>query len=549
MNRKFKMFRQPRWLWIVSLFFGLAGAASATVWDGAAPVQGVYFHWYEPSFYAGYAPRTQNPDAVHIELSRGNQVRMTVLLEDAVVDSYAQDLVLRQRTYQELIDAGAMKLSTNRNYEKFVAALQQAGVQGLVDSRETMDPEAYRQKSVELIELLNPGRVFHIRIPVSRIINDWHAYLVAATASGLDSTVAQLDAVNALLPGRINRYELMPEDVAELKALALLAGSSGADNAEFSEKTLALLARLSGGRYAASGDTVSALEFTSIYPVGTAQDWVNYKGRRIPAFGVHGVWHLIPRIHGKGYMGMVDYLSKNPGYGFIPLLGYQYAGGSAYNAMHNAGVRSNLGSTRFLPKEWRNVSGERDPSKKYQNLWIVSRGPTSHGCTRMGSGHVSEMRHELPQASETMEKVAYYRNRPQCYDVFDINGDGTPEVMGVKYFLAYSTTGHTPKAAYAHNQRKPFYEWLYHENVQYNADDSATLKEVLTCRFVGVRKAEEARTYTNVPLYEAEYIPEPIQFYLTGPINFQTARGFEFNRELRKVGVGHTTDRKALLLD
>ena len=51
-----------------------------------------------------------------------------------------------------------------------------------------------------------------------------------------------------------------------------------------------------------------------------------------------------------------------------------------------------LDSTPFLPKKWRSVLGERTPSKKYQNLWIISRGPTSHGCTRLASGHMTEMR-------------------------------------------------------------------------------------------------------------------------------------------------------------
>ncbi|HXK23303.1 MAG TPA: hypothetical protein VMS55_11570, partial [Myxococcota bacterium] len=46
--------------------------ATETEWDGSAPPPGVYFHWYEPSFYVGFAPRTQDPERVHIELGRGN---------------------------------------------------------------------------------------------------------------------------------------------------------------------------------------------------------------------------------------------------------------------------------------------------------------------------------------------------------------------------------------------------------------------------------------------------------------------------------------------
>jgi hypothetical protein len=60
--------------------------ATETDWDGSEPPPGVYFHWYEPSFYTGFAPRTQDPERVHIELARGNQVRVTVVLGDRDLD-------------------------------------------------------------------------------------------------------------------------------------------------------------------------------------------------------------------------------------------------------------------------------------------------------------------------------------------------------------------------------------------------------------------------------------------------------------------------------
>ncbi len=87
----------------------------------AEPPPGVYFGWYEPSFYAGFAPRTQDPDRVHIELARGNQVRVTVVLGDRELDAYADDLVERRKIYQELIDRGVISLTTNKQYERFTA--------------------------------------------------------------------------------------------------------------------------------------------------------------------------------------------------------------------------------------------------------------------------------------------------------------------------------------------------------------------------------------------------------------------------------------------
>ena len=113
-----------------------------TAWDGSEPPQGVYFYWYEPSFYAGFAPRTQAPQRVHIRLSRGNQVRATVVLGDPEIDAYLGDLVLRRKTYQELIDAKVIELTTNKAYERFVERLDHAGVADAVKSRDSLGPAA-----------------------------------------------------------------------------------------------------------------------------------------------------------------------------------------------------------------------------------------------------------------------------------------------------------------------------------------------------------------------------------------------------------------------
>ena len=191
--------------------------------------------------------------------------------------------------------------------------------------------------------------------------------------------------------------------------------------------------------------------------------------------------------------------------------------------------------------------GERDGKKPYQNLWIVSRGPTSHGCTRLPSGHMSELRQIVPSESNVLERVATFRSLPQCYDVFDIQGDGSPEVMGVQYYLAYKSHEHTPIRSYVTNRREPFYRWLYGDNISMAEVGHASLKQVPVCRYVG-KKADEAQTLTNLPLYEAKYAPESIQFYRIKSVSFDSPPGFELNRELRKVGAGHVVDRGKLLL-
>ena len=107
---------------------------------------------------------------------------------------------------------------------------------------------------------------------------------------------------------------------------------------------------------------------------------------------------------------------------------------------------------------------------------------------------------------------------------------------------------HTPIRTYVTNKREPFYRWLYGNNVQLGQPGSVTLRDVPVCRFVG-RKAEEANTLSNVALFEPPFEPETIQFYKIRKVSFDSTQGMEFNRELRKVGAGHTLDRRALLLD
>src|SRR5215470_16099084 len=119
--------------------------------------------------------------------------------------------------------------------------------------------------------------------------------------------------------------------------------------------------------------------------------------------------------------------------------------------------------------------------------------------------------------------------------------------MGVQYYLAYKNRDHTPIRSYVTNRREPFYGWLYGDNITMGEVGRASLKQVPVCRFVG-KKAEEAQVLANVPLYEAAYAPEHIQFYRIKSVPFDSTPGYEFNRELRKVGAGYTVDRSKLLL-
>lgn len=513
-----------------------------TTWDGSEPPNGVYFHWYEPSFYAGFAPRTQDPARLHIELSRGNQLRVTVVLGDAELDNYLGDLQERRTVVQELVDKGVLTLSTNREWERFTKALDEQGVAAAVAARASTGADAYRAKALAVMKALNPERVFAIKMPLASLAARWGAVLTSIQST---EAAARLDAANAALPGRIVLEELLPPANAAL-GRCIDAARVKDDPKSFETCTGNYIEFVSEHRYRVVGGNVVANEFTAIYPAGTIEGTTTYKGERLPEFGVTGIWPLIRRTNGRGILGMVDYLSPNPGYGFISMLGYQYAGGITYNVFHNAGVRCQLNSTPFLPAAWRKVAGERS-GKPYENLWIVGRGPTSHGCTRLASGHMSELRQIVPSESDTLTQVKTYRNLPGCYEVFDIDGDGKDEVMGVQYYLGYRSNEHTPVKAWVSNRREPFYRWLYGNNVEIGAIGATRIKEVPVCRFVGLKKASERAVLRDLPLYEAKYAPEPIQFF-RAKVAPDSAPGFELNRELRKVGAGHTLDRARLLL-
>jgi hypothetical protein len=113
------------------LALGLAGGtatADDAAWDGSQPPPGVYFYWYEPSFYTGFAPRTQDRSRVHLELGRGNQQRLTLVLGADELDAYLDNLLQKRALVQELVDKGVIELTTNKEFDRYVAALAEAGV-------------------------------------------------------------------------------------------------------------------------------------------------------------------------------------------------------------------------------------------------------------------------------------------------------------------------------------------------------------------------------------------------------------------------------------
>ena len=127
-----------------------------------------------------------------------------------------------------------------------------------------------------------------------------------------------------------------------------------------------------------------------------------------------------------------------------------------------------------------------------------------------------------------LPQVDVFYNTSELYDVFDIDGDSIPEVMGVQYFIAYSLKNDLPDRLRVRDERHAYYDWLYGGELGYDPKDHGSFSSVKDCRFVD-RTALPGAEYRDIPLYEAAYEPEKIQFY----------RGLDipFTKSLRRVGV------------
>jgi len=493
------------------------------------PEYGVYWDRYEPTFYTGFAPRTFEPTRLHLHVGRGNQLRATAVLSNEVMEGYARDLAARRSTYRSLIDQKRLVLSQNSSFAQMETRLDDIDLAKRIEEENGLDAAEIRTQNVALMERLNPGRVFEINIPETALLESWLSGLTPSDRSkpGRDRS---LQLVNALLPTRLWQAELDRSTKTELYALVELAskpgleaGSAGWD--AFSEAYFALLGRLTGDRYPRVNGGIQFVEFTAIYPIGTFNDYTEYKGHKIPLYPTPGRRALTTHQRTK----TPDHIPTKANYSYSPWLPYMHVGKDMHNSFHTLWWRMEPEKTGFLPSEWT----KDDPRRKNgptRYLWLLSRGPMSHGCTHVNVGHIAELRQLLPPEVAKLFEVDVFLNRSYNYDVFDIDGDMAPEVMGVEYFIAFSLKQKKAHELRVRNERRAFYEWLYGDEVRYRDDGSAWFPEVQDGAFVE-RTAKRGIRYHEVDLYEADYESEKVQFYRLVDIDFA--------RRLRQVAVSH----------
>jgi hypothetical protein len=539
------MERIRNFLWFLAILAAFTISADVMAYTGTSslnksepPGPGIYFYQLEPSFYTGFAPRCQEPERIQVNLGRGNQLRITVVLSDQIIDEYLSDLTIRYQTYSELINTGQITLSQNLGFEEFKKTIMKEDIVRLESQKGTVTSETYRETSLELLKKLNPGKIFHIRIDFPDNVRRWSEQLKGYRKSKLLVNSNLLELVNDMLPTRLKLTEMSPQLKDEIISVIKVYEAyeqSGQETAwdTFYNASVKLFTTVTQGVYPLKDNRLDFYEFTAIYPVGTLNEFARYDGVEMPLYPCPGkrVLHVHQRTK------VVDHIPEVACYSYNPWIPYMHVGKKLHNSFHTLWFRINLKRTSFIPDNWKQNNFGSRTGKTYPYLWLVSRGPMSHGCTHVNAGHISELRQLFPSKEEDLRKVVTFRNKSNHFDVFDINGDGEPEVMGVRYYYAYSLKNKKPYKLRAGTDRKSFYKWLYRKGYSYDEHAKVVFEQVSTSAFEG-NKAVKGKTYSNIVLYEAPYFPEKIQFY--------KLKDIDFVRELRRVSSTYNVNRKVL---
>lgn len=109
---------------------------------------GVFYNRYEPTFYTGFAPRARDPKRLHLHVGRGNQLRVTLVLSDAVIQAYVDDLPARYRGYRELINSGRLELIQNQAFEQFEQTLREHQLETLQATQDKRLFSRHRRRTV-----------------------------------------------------------------------------------------------------------------------------------------------------------------------------------------------------------------------------------------------------------------------------------------------------------------------------------------------------------------------------------------------------------------
>lgn len=512
---------------------------------GAQAVNGYY-----PTFYTGFAMRSQFPERIHVRTSRGNQTRVTIILDDITLTDYLFDLNKRHEFYRKMTTGPNARLNINPSGAKFVpqaslfSQIVESPTYGIRDfvlaaTQGAHSSEAIYNKGLSTLTSLNPGRVFFLRFDLKNEFSKWKTEVVTKTGGDISKITSNAQetiiAINGLLFGRVNYTQKPSAEVMQKLTTALTAAVGNASEDEFTAAALDLFKAVTGKKYDfqvlnSVGQWQKALlcgpghcflsypEFTTVYPTGSAEAYGRDEyGNTINQYATPGLWQFLSRA-GKHD---VDNIRNEPYYGWAPKMDYEAIG----NGFHNPAVRF-WGPAKAVKQ----VIGMPDA---HNTLWSVKRGGVSHGCLRLPLGHVWELRHLFPVENDKMTQVHFFGNHSADFDIFDIDGNGTREVMGVEYLVSYGLQGASGLSRregadlqISNDNKIGFYTALYGAKKVFERNDDNSLvfvnPKISMPSHLDFKKKSVATRVTaegRFPLYEQIYEKEKVQFYTTGAIN------------------------------
>ena len=514
--------------------------------------------------------RSEFPERIHVRTARGNQTRLTVILDEQTIKDYIFDLTKRYSFYRrmtsgsgaplKLAPSSAILMPQLAAYNQIIES-QTYGIIPFVQSANSQSAEAIYSKSLNVLSQLNPGRIFFIKLDLNSEFNKWKSQVQQATAGDATKitgdSAAVIAAINNLVFGRINYSEKPSTEVLAKLKTAIDAATANVPADQFTAAALDLFKAVTGKKYAiqvlnSNGQFQDAIqcsaascvlgypEFTAVYPTGSAISFTSDEfGNKITNFATPGLWQFLSRSYHE-----IDNIRDEPFYGWVPKMDYEGAG----NGFHNPAVR--FYGVASSAKKALGI----DPN--HNTFWAVKRGGVSHGCLRMGSGHVWEMRHIFPVENSKATKIMFFGSRSKDFDLFDIDGNGQPEVMGVEYFISYGLAGTDDLARREGtgleinaDKKLDFYNTLYGSRGVFTANGNQFMFQnprISMPSYLDYKKktVKAVQTMTgNYPLYEQSYEKDKIQLYSIG--DMASKRNKDIVRLMGRVrGCAPTSDKQ-----
>ena len=195
-----------------------------------------FYKQYPASFYTGFAPRVEDPHRIHFRAGRGNQVRLTAILDEYTVLTYLYYLKKRYDVYEEAAAKGMFVTKSTRHLDAYRRIIESSTYNILETIKDFEDKKITREQlyetSLKIITALNPHRVFTISIDLKRVFEDWKQK-VRQYAQKYNDDPNDLEVLrrfllhrdetlvlsNQMLPGRINVVYLTEEQKDQLTAI------------------------------------------------------------------------------------------------------------------------------------------------------------------------------------------------------------------------------------------------------------------------------------------------------------------------------------------